>query len=202
MPRALIADSSAPVSGALRQILESIGFEVTVSRSPDEAVERARDLGPDLVFAASNRAFDGETLCRKLKKRHHALPVALVYPPEEEDPQPRAEAVARYVANRYPELAAARKDIVEITADLLRGLHQTREFEFGVLGRARQHRELDRRRDFELAPEPLLLHLELALLRLRQLTALQALLQGLRHIVVRRDELLHGLVPDGVEAGR
>ncbi|MBX5482695.1 MAG: diguanylate cyclase [Myxococcaceae bacterium] len=89
-PRALIADPSLSVSGALRRQLESAGFEVRVVHYLDEAVERIRAREPELVFAAASATFDGETLCQKAKSLQPGIPVVLVYPPEEEDPEPHA----------------------------------------------------------------------------------------------------------------
>lgn len=96
--RALISDPSVPVSGALRKYLESAGFEVRVVHYLDEAVEKIRAGEPDLVFAAASSTFDGETLCQKAKSLAPAMPVVLVYPPEEDDPEPHA---ARAGADSY-----------------------------------------------------------------------------------------------------
>lgn len=83
-PKALIADPFVPTSGALRRFLESIGFEVTVVHYLDEAVQRIKTGEPALLFAAVSTTFDGETLCLKSKELAPALPVVLVYPPEED----------------------------------------------------------------------------------------------------------------------
>jgi diguanylate cyclase (GGDEF)-like protein len=96
--KALIADPSVPVSGAMRKYLEASGFEVKVVHSLDEAVERVREGEPQVVFAAASAAFDGETLCQKVKAHSALLPVVLVYPPDEDDPEPHA---ARAGADAY-----------------------------------------------------------------------------------------------------
>lgn len=97
-PHALIADPTVSVSGTLRKYLESAGFEVRVVHYLDEAVERIRAREPEVVFAAASHTFDGETLCQKSKSLEPAMPVVLVYPPEEDDPEPHA---ARAGADSY-----------------------------------------------------------------------------------------------------
>jgi diguanylate cyclase (GGDEF)-like protein len=86
MPRALIADPSVPVSGAMRKYLEAEGFEVRVVHYLDEAVEKVRAGEAELVFAAATSSFDGETLCKKVKQLQPVCPVVLVYPPDEDEP--------------------------------------------------------------------------------------------------------------------
>ena len=88
--KALVADPSVPVSGALRKHLEGMGFEVKVVHYLDEAVERLRAGDVDLLVAAATSHFDGETLCRKARELLPTCPVLLVYPPDEEDPEPHA----------------------------------------------------------------------------------------------------------------
>jgi len=89
-PRALIADPSVPVSGAIRKYLEASGFEVRVVHYLDEAVEKVRAGEPRLVFAAASSSFDGETLCQKVKALSAHTPVVLIYPPDEDDPEQHA----------------------------------------------------------------------------------------------------------------
>ncbi|MGA9523720.1 MAG: diguanylate cyclase [Myxococcaceae bacterium] len=98
MPRALIADPSVPVSGAMRKYLEADGFEVKVVHYLDEAVEKVRAGEVDLLFAAATSSFDGETLCKKVKELQPVCPVVLVYPPDEEEPGAHA---ARAGADAY-----------------------------------------------------------------------------------------------------
>lgn len=90
--RALIADPSAPVSGALRRFLEGGGFTVRVAASADEALQAVRAFDPEVTFTSVTHAFDGEALCTKLKALAPSCPVVLVYPPEEDDPEARAAA--------------------------------------------------------------------------------------------------------------
>jgi diguanylate cyclase (GGDEF)-like protein len=97
-PRVLVADPSVPVSQALRRYLEGAGFEVQVVHYLDEAVEKVRGGGPELLFCAATGAFDGETLCLRVKELAPSVPVVLVYPPEEDDPEPHA---ARAKADGY-----------------------------------------------------------------------------------------------------
>jgi diguanylate cyclase (GGDEF)-like protein len=88
--KALVADPAVPVSSALRRHLEAMDFEVKVVHSLDEAVERIRAGDLDLVVAAATSSFDGETLCQKSRELLPSCPVVLVYPPDEEDPEPHA----------------------------------------------------------------------------------------------------------------
>ncbi len=88
--KALVADPALPVSSVLRRHLEGMGFEVKVVHYLDEAVERIRAGELDLILTAATAQFDGETLCRKAKQLLPRCPVVLIYPPEEEDPEPHA----------------------------------------------------------------------------------------------------------------
>lgn len=90
--KALVADPALPVSSVLRRHLEGMGFEVKVVHYLDEAVERIRAGNLDLVLTAATAQFDGETLCRKAKSLFPSCPVVLLYPPEEDDPEPHALA--------------------------------------------------------------------------------------------------------------
>jgi diguanylate cyclase (GGDEF)-like protein len=88
--RALIADPTVQTSAHLRRFLESGGFHVTVAHYLDEAVEALRTANIEILFAAVSDNFDGETLARKVKALRPACPVVLVYPSNEEDPEPHA----------------------------------------------------------------------------------------------------------------
>ena len=88
--RALIADPTVQTSAHLRRFLESGGFQVTVAHYLDEAVEDLRTANIELLFAAVSDNFDGETLARKAKALRPACPVVLVYPSNEDDPEPHA----------------------------------------------------------------------------------------------------------------
>ncbi|MBI3183487.1 MAG: diguanylate cyclase [Myxococcales bacterium] len=87
---ALVVEPSVPLAGALRRYLEGAGFEVTVTPHAEEAMKRALAGAVEVVFTSSSATFDGEGLCALLKRRAPALPVVLVYPPDEEDPSERA----------------------------------------------------------------------------------------------------------------
>lgn len=115
--RALIADPSVPVSGALRKYLEAAGLKVKVVHYLDEAVERIRAGDTDLVFTAVSESFDGETLCQKSKSLAPGTPVVLVYPPEEDDPEPHA---ARAGADSYLVGPLKRATVISCTRAMLR----------------------------------------------------------------------------------
>jgi len=88
----LVAEPSASVAGALRRFLENAGHEVTVASTVQEGLERVRELAPALVLASITEGFDGEALCRHVKEEAPAIPVLLLYLPEEENPESRAAA--------------------------------------------------------------------------------------------------------------
>ena len=92
-PKALIAEPSAPVSGALRRFLEGAAFEVKAVQLLEEAVSAVGKGEPDLVITSVTSAFDGEALCARAKKVAPGCPVVLVYPPDEADPEARAASV-------------------------------------------------------------------------------------------------------------
>jgi PleD family two-component response regulator len=91
---ALIAEPSLPISAALRKFLESAKHEVVVAYSVAEAIEAisAQTL-PDVVFASVSGNFDGEAVCSRVKALKPLCPVVLVYAPEEDEPELRADAV-------------------------------------------------------------------------------------------------------------
>ncbi len=89
----VVAEPSAPVSGALRRFLESVGHEVTVAVEVQEALARVRELAPAVVIASCTESFDGEALCRQVKEEAPGVPVILLYLPEEEQPEALAAAV-------------------------------------------------------------------------------------------------------------
>ncbi len=90
MPKALVAEPSLPISAALKKFLESARYEVQVVHFVDEAVQAVRDGEPDMVFASQSGTFDGETLCAKVKGMKPVLPVVLIYPPDEDQPDERS----------------------------------------------------------------------------------------------------------------
>lgn len=96
--RVLVAEPISPVAATLRRHLESAGFEVTVAQYLDEAVGLLQRQPPALLIAASTSSFDGEQLCRRVRELMPALPVILLYPPEEEAADSRAHAVGASAA--------------------------------------------------------------------------------------------------------
>lgn len=89
--RAVIAEKTAPVSAALRKYLESGGFETVTCATVEEALEKTAAGEPLLVYASA-QTLDGAGLCQKLKERYPLVPVVLVYPPENDDPEAHAAA--------------------------------------------------------------------------------------------------------------
>ncbi len=91
MSEALLAEPSLPVAQALRRYLESAGHSVRHASSVEEALARAAELRPALVFASA-LGLNGQALCQKLKARDPLCAVVLVYPPEDDDPEAHAAA--------------------------------------------------------------------------------------------------------------
>lgn len=89
--RAVIAEKTPPVSAALKKFLESGGFETVVFASVEEALDKTSGEEPLLVYASA-QSLDGAALCQKLKERYPLVPVVLVYPPENDDPEAHAAA--------------------------------------------------------------------------------------------------------------
>ncbi|HLL54177.1 MAG TPA: diguanylate cyclase [Myxococcaceae bacterium] len=117
MSLALIAEPSAPVSGALKKFLEGAGFGVKVAKSLDEALGLVREVAPDILFAASSDVFDGARLCQEVKQVAPHVPVVLVYAPDVEDPDPEA---ARAGADAYLVGPLKRGTVVSCAKTMLR----------------------------------------------------------------------------------
>jgi diguanylate cyclase (GGDEF)-like protein len=90
MRAALIAEPSVPVSTALRRFLESAGYEVLVVSTAVEALREVRGSPPTVLIASQSSTLDGEGLCREVKQEAPAVPVLLLYMPEEERPEERS----------------------------------------------------------------------------------------------------------------
>ena len=80
----LVAEKSRSLSGLLVGILEEANYSVAVAASEEEALKLAEERRPLVVLSSVSR-FDGEKLCRALKKRFADLPIALLYPPSRPD---------------------------------------------------------------------------------------------------------------------
>lgn len=93
MSSVLIAEPAAPVAAALRKYLEGDGREIVVVATRDEALRELREHPPTVFVSSLSPALDGEELCREAKKLSPALPVLLLYMPEEEHPEARAATV-------------------------------------------------------------------------------------------------------------
>ena len=90
MATVLLAEPSAPVASALRRYLEGAGHEVAWVGSAAEARRLLEDRPPALLVASASLPVDGEALCQELRQKGSRLPVLLVYPPDEEQADPRA----------------------------------------------------------------------------------------------------------------
>ncbi|HLL01558.1 MAG TPA: response regulator [Myxococcaceae bacterium] len=93
MRAALIAEPSIPVSTALRRFLESAGYEVIAVSTAVEALREVRGSPPTVLIASQSNLLDGEALCREVKQEAPAVPVLLLYMPEEDHPEDRSAAV-------------------------------------------------------------------------------------------------------------
>lgn len=91
MRSALIAEPAIPVATALRRFLESAGYAVIVVSTAAEALREVRTSPPEVVLASLSPSLDGEELCREVKQEVPGMPVLLLYMPEEEAPEERAE---------------------------------------------------------------------------------------------------------------
>lgn len=80
----LVAEKSPSLAGLLVDLLEQSNFEALVATSEAEALELVKSRHPQVVLSSVSR-FDGEGLCRTLRKHHRELPVALIYPPSRTD---------------------------------------------------------------------------------------------------------------------
>ncbi len=93
MSSILLAEPAAPIAAALRKYLEGDGRDVVVVSTRDEALRELREHSPDVLVTSLSASFDGEQLCRQAKQEWPALPVLLLYQPEEEHPEARSAAV-------------------------------------------------------------------------------------------------------------
>src|SRR5690242_9903195 len=92
MRSALVAEPAIPVATALRKFLESAGYAVIVVGTAAEALREVRTSPPEVLLTSLSPALDGEALCQEVKQEMPALPVLLLYMPEEENPEERATA--------------------------------------------------------------------------------------------------------------
>jgi diguanylate cyclase (GGDEF)-like protein len=92
MPSVLIAEPSVPVAAAVRKFLEGDGLDLVVVSTLDEAKRELRDHPPTVLITSLSSTLDGEQLCRQVKQERPALPVLLLYMPEEEHPEARSAA--------------------------------------------------------------------------------------------------------------
>ncbi|MBS2032537.1 MAG: diguanylate cyclase [Deltaproteobacteria bacterium] len=80
----LVAEKSRSLSGLLVGILEEANYSVAVAATEEEALQVAEERRPLVVLSSVSR-FNGEHLCRMLRKRFADLPIALLYPPSRAD---------------------------------------------------------------------------------------------------------------------
>lgn len=88
-----MAEPVAPVAATIKRFLEGAGFDVQTTQYLDESVQAVTAAPPALLLASSSLQFDGEQLCRRVKELAPALPVVLLYPPDEDSADVRAHAV-------------------------------------------------------------------------------------------------------------
>jgi len=87
--RVLVSEANHALSSTLRKYLESAGYTVDTTESAEESLARVRQSTPDVVICGV-AGMDGEALCRRIKEIASLVPVALLYPPEEQEPDQRA----------------------------------------------------------------------------------------------------------------
>ncbi|XXF80081.1 diguanylate cyclase [Myxococcaceae bacterium GXIMD 01537] len=92
MSSILVAEPVAPVAATLRKFLEGDGREVLVVTSREEALRELGARTPAVLVTSYSQDFDGEQLCREAKAQWPTLPVLVLYLPEEDHPEARAEA--------------------------------------------------------------------------------------------------------------
>ncbi len=86
----LVAEKSPTLSRLLVQLLEQSNFSVEVATTVDDAIKVVEQKQPDVVLSSVSR-FDGEQLCKRLRKADRTLPICLIYPPQHsDDAEPRA----------------------------------------------------------------------------------------------------------------
>jgi diguanylate cyclase (GGDEF)-like protein len=76
----LLAEKSRSLAGLVTGYLEEANFRVHVSPTVEEALEVLQQQSPEVLVSTVAR-FDGELLCRKVRKLRLELPIALIYPP-------------------------------------------------------------------------------------------------------------------------
>lgn len=92
MSSILLAEPATPISAALRKFLEGDGREMVTVSSLDDALRELREHSHDVLVTSLSSALDGEQLCRQVKQEWPALPVLLLYQPEEQHPEARSAA--------------------------------------------------------------------------------------------------------------
>lgn len=92
MSSILLAEPATPISAALRKFLEGDGREIVAVSSHDDALRELREHSHDVLVTSLSSALDGEQLCRQVKQEWPALPVLLLYQPEEQHPEARSAA--------------------------------------------------------------------------------------------------------------
>lgn len=92
MSSILLAEPAAPIAAALRKYLEGDGRDIVVVSTKEEALRELREHTPDVLVTSLSSALDGEQLSRQAKQEWPALPVLLLYQPDEEHPEARSAA--------------------------------------------------------------------------------------------------------------
>jgi len=82
----LVVDDEIPLTGVIGSYLEREGFQMAVSHTGPDAVDRARALSPDLIILdVMLPGFDGIEVCRRVRQFSDAYIIMLTAKDEEMD---------------------------------------------------------------------------------------------------------------------
>lgn len=82
----LVVDDETPLTGVVGSYLEREGFQMAVSHTGPDAVDRARALSPDLIILdVMLPGFDGIEVCRRVRQFSDAYIIMLTAKDEEMD---------------------------------------------------------------------------------------------------------------------
>lgn len=82
----LVVDDEIPLTGVIGSYLEREGFQMAVSHTGPDAVDRARALSPDLIILdVMLPGFDGVEVCRRVRQFSDAYIIMLTAKDEEMD---------------------------------------------------------------------------------------------------------------------
>jgi DNA-binding response OmpR family regulator len=105
--RVLLAEPSSAVARTLQGYLGAAGFEHALAQRPEDAVALLATGGMDVVcVSAVAPGWDGEQVCRELKRQKLPAPILLMYPPEVADADERGLRVGADLSLSGPLKAA------------------------------------------------------------------------------------------------